>query len=150
MGALDRPIDFAGHQLDPVFLELSEGRQRRLIGYRVLRSFAVTFDQRERRVRFERPPSPERVPLTEEVLEQWVGDYAGAGGQKFSIEREGDELFLRPQEWPRSRLVPLADDELLILHSPVRIRRDAPGGRARLLVIEHPERPPLELRSLEE
>jgi hypothetical protein len=56
-GTLAVPCELAGHVLSEQPVQFFEGRAQRLLGYGVLRAFAVTFDQERRLVRFSRPPS---------------------------------------------------------------------------------------------
>ena len=54
-GTLKEVLDFAGHAVPHLSAEFREGKGRRLIGRDLLKPYAVTFDQKSKRVRFALP-----------------------------------------------------------------------------------------------
>ncbi|ANM30174.1 hypothetical protein ABI59_12220 [Acidobacteria bacterium Mor1] len=143
-GALPHPLSLADHEIHPAvghFMKL--GMPRGLVGYGVLRSFAVTFDGKRRVVRFEREPEPEAVTLSPEELEDWVGSFHH-DDRTFVLRLEGKELMFHEAGLPGQRAIPLSADELKLRGSPTRIRRRlGPGGEPVLEIRLHPGRPPL-------
>ncbi len=52
---LAAPIRFAGHAIEDAHVTFSEGKAGRLVGYGLLRDYAVTFDRKNRLVSFRKP-----------------------------------------------------------------------------------------------
>lgn len=106
------------------------------IGSKILREFALTFDQKNKRVKLERTvtkaadqnaksPSPER------------NEYAGSYGAR-SISFEDGAMYLQRQGGPKLKLVQVAKDEFTLEAVPgaqIKFVRDGSGKVAELRVL---------------
>lgn len=106
------------------------------IGSKILREFALTFDQKNKRVKLERTPAktPEQIvksPSSES------SEYAGSYGAR-SISLEDGAMFLQRQGGPKLKLVQVAKDEFTLEAVPgaqIKFVRDGVGKIAELRVL---------------
>ena len=85
------------------------------IGSKILREFALTFDQKNRRVKLERPPS--QATLTAKNLTDEGNQYAGNYGARI-ISFENGTMSLQRQGGPKLKLVQVAKDEFTLAEVP--------------------------------
>jgi Aspartyl protease len=99
------------------------------IGFKILREFTLTFDQKNKRVKLARSKvvsdstAPGAIAF---VPKEYVGKY----GQR-EISVEGPDLFLQREGGPKMKMAPLAKDEFTLERIPaahLKFVRDA-GGR---------------------
>jgi hypothetical protein len=86
------------------------------VGFKVLRDYVLTFDQKNRRVKFSRGNNPAandsaRAPANE------MQEYAGTYGVR-SVMLENDGLYLQRQGGPKLRLVRKSKDEFTLSEAP--------------------------------
>lgn len=147
-GILPKSIDLAGYSIEPrtaLFFDLPEVRG--LLGYQILRSFAVTFDGKGKLVRFVRPPRPQGVSLSDSEASAWLGTYRYES-TTYVIERHPGGLLFIEDELPGVGTIPLGPRELLLESVPIRLRLSADGKPA-LLVQVHPDQPARTARRLD-
>ena len=85
------------------------------IGFKVLRDFTLTFDQKGRRVKFNRANSPATETVKSGANE--TEEYAGTYGVR-SVTLEADGLYLERQGGPKLKLVPRTRDEFTLNEAP--------------------------------
>lgn len=141
-GVLPHPLEIAGFDIQPPLAKFfALPQERGLLGYEILRSFAVSFDGPNKLVRFVRPPLPEAVELTGEELDAWVGRYDGEKAT-FHLERKGDELLFREDSLPSLETLPLSAKELLLTSAPIHLFLESnEQGVPSLRVQSHRDRP---------
>ena len=85
------------------------------VGFKVLRDFALTFDQKGRRVKFNRVGSvaTEITKSAAKGIEEYAGSY---GVRAVTLEAEG--LFLQRQGGPKLKLVRRSKDEFTLNEAP--------------------------------
>jgi hypothetical protein len=106
------------------------------IGSRILREFALTFDQKNKRVKLLRtltksPDETAKSPSTER------NEYAGSYGAR-SISSEDGAMFLQRQGGPKLKLIQVAPDEFTLEAVPgarIKFVRDGSGKIAELQVL---------------
>lgn len=107
------------------------------IGASVLREFALTFDQKNKRLRLEKPvASKEAVRATAEELSA-LKSYTGRYGARI-ISLEGAELYLQRIGGPKLRLLLVSKDEFTLEGVPaarLKFTRDEKGGVSELNVL---------------
>lgn len=101
-------FEYAGATV--VFPALSEDAN---IGSKVLREFALTFDQKNRRVALKRQETPKASEQTQAPAAQDSKDYPGKYGER-TISAEGGALFIQRQGGPRLKMTSVAKDEFAL------------------------------------
>jgi hypothetical protein len=105
------------------------------IGFKILKEFRMTFDQKNKRVKFERQsPKPVQPAV---ISAAWARDYVGSYGDR-TISFEGDVLYLQRQDGPRIKLVAGAPDEFTLQPVPaarIKFVRDESGKVTELRVL---------------
>ncbi len=110
-----------------------------LIGHQILRRFALTLDQKNRRIRFTESPTaaaPSPPPTTGSSA-PGASEYAGRYGQR-TIFAEGSVLYLQRDGGPKLKLVHIDKDEYGLEEVPearIRFIRDASGNIIELNVL---------------
>ncbi|HEX5708766.1 MAG TPA: aspartyl protease family protein [Pyrinomonadaceae bacterium] len=113
------------------------------IGSKVLREFALTFDQKHKRVRLKRQETAKATePSAAAVASSTVDardfkDYAGRYGER-TVSAESGELFLQRQGGMKLKLIPAGADEFTLEKVPearVKFVRSADGKVAAINVL---------------
>lgn len=81
------------------------------IGLQTLREFALTFDQKNKRMKLARPPSVMNLANTAVAFEG--KDYVGKFGER-EISFDGKSLYLQREGGSKMKLVPTAKDEFIL------------------------------------
>ncbi|MCZ6815119.1 MAG: aspartyl protease family protein, partial [Planctomycetota bacterium] len=106
------------------------------LGCRLLMPFKIVLDWQRRRVAFIRH---ERVEVDRDILDDYVGTYRIAEGDRREVRRDGHRLFTRRNEHPSFEVFPESDTRFYYADSLVYcqfIRGDA--GRVTHMVVCHP------------
>lgn len=109
------------------------------IGGKVLREFALTFDQKNKRLRLERSEAAknETSRQTTALDLSMLKDYAGSYGER-SISIEDGALFLQRQGGPKLKMVAAGRDEFMLERVPearIKFVRDADGAVVEIQVL---------------
>lgn len=98
------------------------------VGFKALREFSLTFDQKNKRLKLARSAV---APVTATaVTSSFVGqDYVGKFGPR-EISLDGSDLYLQREGGPKMKMAPIAKDEFTLERVPaarIRFVRDANG-----------------------
>ncbi len=107
------------------------------IGSKVLREFALTFDQKNKRLRLERHEQPEAAELTAASNASESNDYPGRYGER-TISTEDGSLYLQRQGGPKLKLVSVSKDVFTLAEVPearIKFARDESGRIIKLSVL---------------
>ena len=107
------------------------------IGSKILREFALTFDQKNKRVKLQRP-LPRSTDQTTKDSSSERNEYVGGYGAR-SISFADGALFLQRQGGPRLKLVPVSKDEFTLQEVPnarIKFVRDETGKITELRVLD--------------
>jgi predicted aspartyl protease len=107
------------------------------IGMQVLREFALTFDQKNKRLRLERRELPKAAEKSVVGSARDFKDYPGRYGAR-TVTLEGDALFLQREGGLKLKLMPVAKDEFALERFPearIKFIRGEKGGVAELHVL---------------
>jgi len=105
------------------------------VGFKILREFVLTFDQKNRRVKFDRPASSASV--TAKAAPDDLKEYAGTYGVR-SVVVADNSLQLQRQGGPRLKLVRTSKDEFTLIEAPgarIIFLRDGAGRITSLRVL---------------
>src|ERR1700686_132850 len=106
------------------------------IGSKILREFALTFDQKNKRVRLERTPSKATEPTVKSPSNE-RNEYIGSYGAR-TILFENGAMFLPRQGGPRLKLVSVSKDEFTLEEVPgarIEFVRDGNGTIGELKIL---------------
>jgi hypothetical protein len=106
------------------------------IGSKILREFALTFDQKNKRIRLQRA-IPTATAQTIQGVSRERNEYVGVYGTR-SISFADGALFLQRQGGPKLKLVPLSKDEFTFQEVPdarIKFVRDETGRITELRVL---------------
>jgi hypothetical protein len=103
------------------------------IGLSVLREFSLTFDQKNKRVKFERPAPAATAAASSPETNEFTGSY----GER-TISLSDSTLYLQRRDGPKIKLVAAGKDEFTIERIPsarIKFVRDAQGKVIELQVL---------------